>query len=160
MTSPPLDPVLASVRRTFRSLASTIVPTATELDAAGWEDVEYRIEAALASRPAKLRRQLRLLIVFLEWRPILRYGRRFSRLDGQRRAEFLDRVQHSSALLLRRGFWGIRTLVYLGYYGRPAVRRSIGYRADPRGWTAPGRRPQDARGAIDGGESRKVTSEP
>jgi hypothetical protein len=133
--------VIPSVRRTFRSLAVTIVPAAAELDADGWRDVEMRIETALSARPAKLRRQLRLLMVVLEWKPILRHGRPFSRLDSRRRTAFLDRVQHSSALLLRRGFWGIRTLVYLGYYGRPEVRRSIGYRADPRGWTAPGRRP-------------------
>lgn len=139
MTSPPLDPVLPPVRRTFRSLAATVVPAAVELDADGWRDVEERIEAALALRPPRLRRQLRLLFAFLEWRPVLRYGRRFSRLDPARRTRFLDGVQHSSALTVRRGFWGIRTLVYLGYYGQSAVRRSIGYRADPRGWTAPGR---------------------
>jgi hypothetical protein len=130
--------MIPSVRRTFWSLAVTVVPDAVTLDADGWQDVEERIEAALSSRPARLRRQLRLLLTFLEWRPILRHGRRFSHLDAERRTEFLDRVQHSSALLLRRGFWGARTLVYLGYYGRPDVRRSIGYRADPRGWTAPG----------------------
>jgi hypothetical protein len=128
--------VIAPVRRAFRSLAVTIVPGAARLDAEGWQDVEARIEAALRTRPPRLRRQLRLLVLALEWGSLLRHRRRFSSLDPALRTEILDRVQRSSTLLLRRGFWGLRTLVLLGYYGRPEVRRSIGYRADPGGWAA------------------------
>ena len=95
-----------------------------------------RIEAALRGRPPRLRRGLRLLILALEWSPVIRHRRRFSSLDADLRAEVLDQVQRSPKLLLRRGFWGLRTLVLLGYYGRPAVRRTIGYRADADGWVA------------------------
>ena len=136
MTSPPLAPVIPPGRRAFRSLAVTIVPGAARLDAEGWQDVEARIEAALRTRPPRLRRGLRLLVLALEWSPLLRHRRRFSRLDDARRIQTLDRVQRSPNLLLRRGFWGLRTLVLLGYYGRSEVRRSVGYRADPAGWAA------------------------
>ena len=136
VTSSSLPPVTPPGRRAFRSLAVTIVPGAARLDAEGWLDVEARIEAALRTRPPRLRRGLRLLVLALEWGPLLRHGRRFSSLDAARRTEILDRVQRSSALLLRRGFWGLRTLVLLGYYGRSEVRRSVGYRADPGGWAA------------------------
>ena len=37
---------------------------------------------------------------------------------------------------IRCGFWGLRTLVFLGYYGRPSGVQATGYRADPRGWEA------------------------
>jgi hypothetical protein len=124
------------VRGALRSLAVTIVPGAARLDVEGWLDVEARIEAALRTRPPRLRRQLRLFVLALEWGPLLRHRRRFSRLDATRRTEILDRVQRSSTLLLRRGFWGLRTLVLLGYYGRSEVRRSVGYRAEPGGWAA------------------------
>lgn len=139
MTSPPLAPLAPPtppLRGALRSLAVTIVPGAARLDAEGWLDVEARIEAALRTRPPRLKRQLRLLVLALEWGPLLRHGRRFSRLDSARRTEILDGVQRSSTPLLRRGFWGLRTLVLLGYYGRPDIRRSIGYRADPGGWAA------------------------
>lgn len=99
-------------------------------------DVEARIEAALRTRPPRLRRQLRLLVLALEWGPLLRHGRRFSSLDDAHRTEILDQAQRSATLLVRRGFWGLRTLVLLGYYGRPEIRRSIGYRAEPGGWAA------------------------
>jgi hypothetical protein len=136
VTSPPLAPPTPPGRRAFRSLAVTIVPGAARLDAEGWLDVEARIEAALRTRPPRLRRGLRLLVLALEWGSLLRHRRRFSRLDADRRKEILERMQRSSALLLRRGFWGLRTLVLLGYYGRSEVRRSVGYRADPGGWAA------------------------
>lgn len=128
--------MIPRVRRAFRSLAATIVPGAARFDDAAWQDVEARIEAALRGRPPRLRRGLRLLILALEWSPVIRHRRRFSSLDAELRAEILDRVQRSPKLLLRRGFWGLRTLVLLGYYGRPAVRHNVGYRADPDGWVA------------------------
>ena len=39
-------------------------------------------------------------------------------------------------LLVRRGFWGLRTMIYLGYYSRGAAPAEIGYRAHVRGWQA------------------------
>jgi hypothetical protein len=136
VASPPLAPPIPPGRRAFRPLAATIVRGAAGLDTLGWQDVEARIEAALSSRPPRLRRQLRLLVLALEWSPVLRHRRRFSSLDAAQRTEILERVQRSPTLLVRRGFWGLRTLVLLGYYGSPEVRRSIGYRADPDGWAA------------------------
>ena len=106
------------------------------LDAAGWAAVEQIIERALASRPPALRRQLRLFLHALEWLPFLYYGRRFTALDPVRRSRFLQRIQDAPLLLVRRGVWGLRTLILLGYYGRPAAAAEIGYRADPRGWEA------------------------
>lgn len=126
----------APVRDSFRALARTIVPEATALDDAEWTEVERIIEQGLASRPASVRRQLRVLVRALDLIPLLRYGRTFRALDGDRRTRFLLGVQDAPLLLLRRGFWGLRTLVFMGYYGRPAAAAAIGYRADRRGWEA------------------------
>jgi len=128
--------VLEDLRPGFRALAQTVVPDASRLDAAGWTEVEGIVERALASRPPALRRQLRLLIRALEWLPFLYYGKRFSALDPVRRNRFLLRIQDSPLRLVRRGFWGLRTLILLGYYGRPGAAAEIGYRADSRGWEA------------------------
>lgn len=130
------DLVLAPVRPVFRALAEAIVPETSALEAQGWADVEGIIEEALATRPPIVRRQLRVLIRLLNWMPVLRHGRRFVSLDPARRAEFLKTVQDSRLLLLRRGFWGLRTLTFMGYYARPEAAAEIGYRADPRGWEA------------------------
>jgi len=128
--------VLAAVRPAFRAIATTVVPEAASLDVDGWMELERIVELALTSRPPRLQLQLVILIRAIEWLPLLRYGRRFTRLASERRARVLAALQESPLLLLRRGFWGLRTLALMGYYARPAAAASIGYRADPRGWEA------------------------
>ena len=129
-------PPLSGQREAFRAVAETVVPEAARLDPAEWNDVERIVTRAIAARPGRLQRQLAMLLRFLEWIPLFRYGHRFSRLDPARRARFLDSLQTSRLLLARRGIWGLRTLVLMGYYGRPRAAAAIGYRADPRGWEA------------------------
>ena len=123
------------VRNSFRNLATTIVPEAVSLDDRGWDEVEAIIEQGLASRPASMRRQLRLFVRALTVLPLLRFGKTFGRLDPAKRTAFLESVQNAPLLLIRRGFWGLRTLVFMGYYSRHEARAAIGYRADARGWT-------------------------
>lgn len=135
--APRASSVLAPVEREFRFLAATIVPEVSDLDDSGWRALETIIEETLASRPETMRRQLRLLIRLLGWLPLVRYGRTFARLDAGRRREFLEGVEGSSILLLRRGFWGLRTLVLMGYWARPEAAAAIGYRAHPAGWSRP-----------------------
>jgi Gluconate 2-dehydrogenase subunit 3 len=125
---------LAPVRGTFRAVAETVVPEAQALAPDEWRALEAIVEEALAQRPAKLRRQLRLLVRMIEITPALRYGRGFTALDPARRTAVLRALQDAPLLLLRRGFWGLRTLVLMGYYARPAAAAEIGYRADARGW--------------------------
>src|SRR5512135_103672 len=103
----------------FRALAATIVPEASNLDEKGWADLAAIVERALADRPPAVKRQLGILISALEWMPLLRWGRPFTALDAARRARFLGSVEDAPLLLLRRGFWGLRTLVFMGYYARP-----------------------------------------
>lgn len=127
---------LAPVRSTFRALASSIVPEAEGLDERGWTELEQTVEHALSSRPPKMQRQLLLFIRALNVLPLFRFGRTFLSLDRERRTRFLLGVQDAPLLLVRRGFWGLRTLVFMGYYTRDAVRAEIGYRATARGWLA------------------------
>lgn len=128
--------VLAGVAGEFRALAVTIVPRAAALDEEDWRALETIVEDALAERPASMKRQLRVFIRVLHWLPVLRHGRTFSGLDPRRRTEFLRGIERSRVLLVRRGFWGLRTLVLLGYWGRAEAAAAIGYRAQPGGWGA------------------------
>ena len=120
---------------TLRALAETIVPETTGLEPAEWTALERIVGNAVAARPPRMRRQLALFIRAIEWLPLLRYGRPFSRLDPARRHRFLSALQDSSLLLIRRGFWGVRTLILMGYYTQGRALAAIGYRADPRGWS-------------------------
>jgi hypothetical protein len=112
-----------------------MVPDAAALDEPAWRAMDASIAAALAKRPPVVRRQLALFVRILDVLPLFRWGRRFHALGAARRARFLDAMQYSPIPLLRRGVWGLRTLVFLGYYARPEVQETLGYRATARGWT-------------------------
>jgi hypothetical protein len=128
--------VLGPVRRTFRAIAVTVVPEASALDEAGWSALEALVEKTLAKKPAGMQRQLVTFVRAIEHLPRLRWGRAFSALGPDERTRVLASLERAPLLLLRRGFWGLRTLVFLGYYARPEAAAAIGYRADARGWEA------------------------
>ena len=130
------EPVLAPVRGCFRAMAATFVPEAKDLDEPAWAEAEAIVEAFLAARPEKVRRQVVLLVRVLQLLPILRWGRPFTALGAERRLRFLAALQDAPLLLLRRGVWGLRSIAFMGYYGRAAADAAIGYRADRRGWEA------------------------
>jgi hypothetical protein len=125
-----------SLEAPFRALAITMVPDVAALDEEAWRDVDASIAEALAKRPPRMRRQLALFIRILDALPLFRWGRRFHTLGAARRARFLDAMQYSPIPLLRRGVWGLRTLVFLAYYARPDVQTTLGYRATSHGWSA------------------------
>ena len=128
--------ILAGVKDTFRAVAVTVVPEASALDEAGWRVFEDLVEAQLARRPRAMQRQLIVFLRAIENLPRLRWGRPFTALSSRERTRVLAALEHAPILLLRRGFWGLRTLAFLGYYARPEAAAAIGYRADPRGWEA------------------------
>lgn len=120
---------------TLRALAETVVPATSALEADGWGSLDRIVTNAIKARPPRMQRQLALFIRAIEWLPLLRYGRPFSKLTPARRQRFLESLQDSPLLLIRRGFWGLRTLILMGYYTQGRAIAAIGYRADPRGWS-------------------------
>lgn len=132
MPDDPLD-AIARARPVLRAVAETVVPEAAALDAEGWRELESVVGAALAERDPKLLGQLRALLAAIRWLPVLRWGRTFPHLSPDARRRFLAGMQDAPLLLVRRGFWGLRTLCLMGYYGREEARREIGYDARLRG---------------------------
>ena len=133
---PAAPPALAAYRPLVRAIAGTIVPEAVTLDENAWGEFNSLMDAALGDRPPALQRRLQLFLRVIDWLPIIRFGRRFTSLAPAQRARFLSALENHSIQLIRSGFWGLRTLVLLGYYGRPEAAAAIGYKADPRGWEA------------------------
>jgi len=129
---------LGGVRDPFRALCVAFVPESAELGEPGWRELESEVELALADRPPAIQRQMILLIRILDLLARARQGSPLAALPPASRRELLTHLQNSRWLLLRRGVWGLRTLAFLGYYSRPDIAESIGYRADARGWEAQG----------------------
>lgn len=120
----------------LRAVVLTVVPESAALDGQGWHDLEMLVEALLRDRPAGMKRQLRIFLRLIEWLPVARYGRPFTRLPAAARVRVLTYLQNHPVQKVRVGFWGLRTIVLAGYYGRPEAARAIGYTASPHGWEA------------------------
>ena len=132
----PSRSVLAPVRAVFRAVVVTVVPDAKQLDEPNWLALEELVEDALQIRPPALRGQVQLFLRTIQWLPVVRYGRTFSALGDEQRGRVLRYFQDHALKRIRCGFWGLRTLAFLGYYGRPEAAHTIGYAVDPRGWEA------------------------
>ena len=132
----PSRSVLAPVRAVFGAFVVTVVPDAKQLDGSGWLALEGLVEDALKIRPPALRGQLQLFLRTIEWLPVVRYGHTFSALADERRGRVLRYFQDHPLERIRSGFWGLRTLAFLGYYGRPEGAHAVGYVVNPRGWEA------------------------
>lgn len=120
----------------FRAITRVVVPAARVLTAAQWQDAEEVVAEVLSARPPAMTRQLRTFLSFVEHGARLRYGRSFTRLPADQAERWLRSFERSRVPLLRRAFWGVRTLALMGYYARPEGAAEIGYRADARGWSA------------------------
>ncbi|MHA1569291.1 MAG: hypothetical protein ACTSXZ_07465 [Alphaproteobacteria bacterium] len=104
-----------------------IVPEVGDLDAAGREKFLGAIDGLMVTRPPALQRQFRIFLNVLRWAAVLRYGRPLDRLPAAKQINVMRWFQNAPLLLLRRGFWGLKTLVFVGYYGGTGVEEKIGF---------------------------------
>ena len=109
------------------AIAPRIVPASAEATPEARDAMMALIEGTLASRTPAMRRQFRLFLRVLRWLPLVRYLRPLDCLDGARQDAALRWFQDHPVQVIRGGFWGVRTLVLLGYYGQPANGPSISY---------------------------------
>jgi len=129
---------LSTVRHILHAIATTVVPETLSLDDRTWAEVDAVIDEAVAARGSSVSRQLVVFLRLLQALPMARYGRPFTSLGDRQRVAFLESIERSRLLLVRRGFWGVRTLIFMGYYTREDVAAAIGYSASPDGWAARG----------------------
>jgi hypothetical protein len=151
MGEPENQGVLDSYSNTLRAIGGVVLPYPEALDDEGWAEAERIIEGALAPKPPGIKRQIRLFLKLVNLLSVFRTGRPLVKLRINRRLAFLEKLQRSRLMPLRRGMWGIRTLIFMGYYNQDWVRAGIGYSADPRGWKAYHQGPLEEEGVKAGG---------
>lgn len=120
----------------FRALAHCFVPETIHASEADWAVLEAVVARALQARPRAVRRQIYRFVRVLDVAARVRAGRGLERLSLTRRSALLESFARSRLLRFRRGIWGLRTLVMMGWYTNPAVIAALGYRAHPAGWDA------------------------
>ena len=122
-----------SERAFLLAIAPRIVPAAAHLTPEARDAMVALIEGTLASRTPATRRQFNLFLRAMRWLPFLRYLAPLDRLDAARQDAALRWFQDHPVQAVRGGFWGVRTLLLLGYYGQPAHGPSIAYIPSPGG---------------------------
>lgn len=111
-------------------LAARIVPETTELDGAGQARFFCIIDGALQDRDPSVRRQFATFLGVLRWASLPRYGSPLEKLSGERQDAVLRWFEDCPVSLFRKGFWGLKAMVFMGYYGQPETNALVGY--DPQ----------------------------
>jgi hypothetical protein len=111
----------------FMTIAETVTPEVADLDGDGRARMTAIVDTALMDRNATMRKQFGTFLGVIRVAPLLRYGRTFGGLDPVRRHAVLAWLQDCPVGLLRQGFWGLKALVFMGYYGQPEHWGEIGY---------------------------------
>ena len=111
------------------------IPSPDDTDVAGF------VDAWVARMHPSVRRDLGRFLGYLEHlAPVaVGLGSRFSRLEMGDQDRVLAAVEASDSDLLRAGFDGIKSLVFMGYYRDPRTWSIMGYdgptvRRPPQGW--------------------------
>jgi len=99
------------------------IPGADDLDVAGF------VDGWVARMDARVRRDLGRFLGYLEHlAPVAAgFSTRLTRLSSAEQDAVLASVESSSSDLLRAGFDGLRSLVFMGYYREPRTWRIAGY---------------------------------
>jgi hypothetical protein len=98
-------------------------PSADDVDVTGFVDVW------VSKMPAQVRRDLGRFLAYLEHVAPLAAGHvsRFTRLETDAQDRVLASVEASPYDLLRAGFDGLKSLVFIGYYRDPRTWTIVGY---------------------------------
>ncbi len=109
------------------AVARRVVPEVERLDVAGQSAFRDIVAFALNQRDAGVRRQFRLFLGVISMLGVVRHGRPFARLAPARQDGILGWLQEAPVAKLASGFWGLKTIVFMGYYSQDAVAPTIGY---------------------------------
>jgi len=112
--------VLSSGQAEFvLALARRIVPEIAELGADEQWGVVRVIDGALAARPRALQFQIKFFLRMIQFSTLPWHGKSLNRLAPELQDRWLHRFQDSPIPRIRTGMWGLKTLVFMGYYGNP-----------------------------------------
>ena len=114
-------------------LESRIVPEIKELDGAGQARFFGIIDGALQDRDPSVRRQFGTFLGVLRWASLFRYGGPLEKLNTERQDAVLRWFEDCPVALLRKGFWGLKAMVFMGYYGQPETNDLVGYAPESDG---------------------------
>lgn len=92
----------------------------------GWSFVNALIMEKIQSDKWIIRK-IRIFLFLVQALALCSYGRKFQKLDRVRQTHLLGRFRNSPIAVIRKGFWGLSTLIKLSVYAHPRTQRQIEY---------------------------------
>ena len=127
MDNPGQKAVLGSGQQRFLiSLAACIVPESAGAPPQVTGPL-LAIDEELRPRPRLQQLEFKVLLLAIRWMTVPFTLRWFERLPPERQVRWLRLLENAPLTLLRVGIWGLKTLVFLGYYTQDGVQRRILY---------------------------------
>ena len=128
MDGPLRQPVLSAGQQRFLlCLAARIVPESAGAPTQVSQPLLAAIDGQLRARPRLQQIEFKLLLLAIRWMTLPVTLRRFERLPPERQDGWLRFLENAPLTLLRVGIWGLKTLVFLGYYTQDGVQQRIRY---------------------------------
>ena len=128
MDSPVRQPVLSVGQQRFLlNLAACIVPESAGAPTQVTDPLLAAVDEELHPRPRLQQLEFKLLLLAIRWMTVPFTLHRFERLPAARQDRWLRFFENAPLTLLRVGIWGLKTLVFLGYYTQDGVLRRILY---------------------------------
>jgi hypothetical protein len=128
MDSPVRQPVLSAGQQRFLlSLAACIVPESAGAPTQVTEPLLAAVDEELRPRPRLQQLEFKLLLLAIRWMTVPFTMRRFEHLPPERQHGWLRALESAPLTMLRVGIWGLKTLVFLGYYTQAGVLQQILY---------------------------------
>jgi len=119
MDAPQRQPALkAWQRRILVRLAACIVPETATASTQSIDAMANAVDGQLQPRPRLQQFAFKLLLLGLSWMTLLPAGWL---------ASLLHLLEAFPLRLVRVGIWGLKTLIYLGYYSQESVQQRINY---------------------------------
>ncbi len=111
----------------FRAVAGTVVPSEPESPGGDAEPCIVVADEALGARAPADQKLVKTFLKVIDILPLLRFGRRFTKLDLARRERVLRFLERNRVPKLRAGFFGVKTFALMGYYGSTEAFEELGY---------------------------------
>jgi len=115
------------------TLAHRIVPEVSMLERQEQQELVQIIDDSLSLRAPAVRFQFKLFLTMIRWSSVLRYGKALDRLPPGIQDRMLMQFQESPAARLGAGMWGLKTLIFMGFYGSPKRWKQIHYTPSTKG---------------------------
>ena len=118
--------------RFLLQLGQCVAPGVADLDTRGKKRFRMIIRLMLLRRSGMERFQVRLFLLVLRWLPAPVFFRPFERIPSSAQTWILLRFENAPIKLFRAGFWGLKTLIFMGYYGQLEIAAKVHYEPDLR----------------------------